>query len=163
VNIKVDYAVLRPTWFIQNFSTPFYQTIRERNQIVGVAKDGRVPFVSAEDVAQAAYDALVSNKSPNKDYYIVGPELFTYDEVAELLTEILGRKITYKRISIKEAEKNLVKYGLSQDFAARLVNIESEIGRGVAEAVFYADKSKKFVGKHTVRQYLEANRDTWVN
>ena len=84
-------------------------------------------------------------------------------EVAELLTEILGRKITYRRISIEEAEKDLVKYGLSQDFAARLVKIESEIGRGVEEGVFYADESKKFVGKHTLRQYLEANRDTWVN
>ena len=46
-------------------------------------KDGRVPFISVEDIAQAAYDALVSKESPNKDYYIVGPELFSYDEVSE--------------------------------------------------------------------------------
>ena len=69
--------------FPENFSTRFYQGIRERNEVFSVAKDGRVPFVSAEDIAQAAYDALVSKKSPNKDYYIVGPELFTYDEVSK--------------------------------------------------------------------------------
>ena len=74
--------------FPENFSTLFYQSIRERNELFGVAKDGRVPFVSTEDIAQAAFDALVSKKSPNKDYYIVGPELFTYDEVSKLQVQI---------------------------------------------------------------------------
>jgi uncharacterized protein YbjT (DUF2867 family) len=67
----------------ENFGTTFYESIRERNEIYGVAKDGRIPFVSAEDIAQAAYDALVSKQSPNKDYYVVGPELFSYDEVSK--------------------------------------------------------------------------------
>ena len=101
LNIKVDYTVLRPTWFMrtyfsmritkasadktftENFGTTFYQSIREQNEIYGVAKDGRTPFVSAEDIAQAAFDALVSKQSPNKDYYVVGPELFSYDEVSK--------------------------------------------------------------------------------
>ena len=115
VNSKVDYAVLRPTWFmrkclfnkkipirqnterknvffffIENFGTMFVQNIRDKNEIYSVAKDGRIPFVSVEDVAQAAVDALVSKKSPNKDYYIVGPELFTYDQASK--TPDLDRK-----------------------------------------------------------------------
>jgi uncharacterized protein YbjT (DUF2867 family) len=69
--------------FKENFGTTFYQNIREQNEIYGVAEDGRVPFVSTEDIAQAAYDALVSKKSPNKDYYVVGPELFSYDEASK--------------------------------------------------------------------------------
>jgi uncharacterized protein YbjT (DUF2867 family) len=65
----------------ENFGTTFYQSIRELNEVYGVAKDGRIPFVSTEDIAQAAFDALVSKQSPNNDYYIVGPELFSFDEV----------------------------------------------------------------------------------
>ena len=42
-----------------------------------------VPFVSAEDIAQAAFNALTSKQSPNKDYYVVGPELFLHDEVGK--------------------------------------------------------------------------------
>ena len=34
------------------------------------------------DIARAAYDALVDEKSPNTDYYVVGPTLYTYDEVS---------------------------------------------------------------------------------
>ena len=69
--------------FTENFGTTFYQSICEQNEVYGVAKDGRIPFVSTEDIAQAAFDALVSTQSPNKDYYVVGPELFSYDEVSE--------------------------------------------------------------------------------
>ena len=69
--------------FAENFGTSFCQSIHELNEVSGLAEDGRVPFISVEDVAQVAYDALVSKESPNKDYYMVGPELFSYDEASE--------------------------------------------------------------------------------
>lgn len=56
-------------------------SIREKNEIFSSAEDGRVPFVSAEDIARAAFDAFTAAKSPNKDYFLVGPELYSYDEV----------------------------------------------------------------------------------
>jgi len=162
VNIKVDYAVLRPTWFIENFGTLFYQSIREQNEICSATEDGRIPFVSVEDIAQAAYDALVSKKSPNKDYYIFGPQLFSYEEVARFLTEILGRKISFRRLSLDEEKKVFVGVGLEPEFAEYLATVESNVARGVEEDAFNAAGDNKFVGKHTLREYLEANRDIWV-
>ncbi|KAF8799696.1 NAD(P)-binding protein [Phlegmacium glaucopus] len=162
VDVKVDYAVLRPTWFMQNFSTLFAPSIREQNEASGLAKDGRVPFVSVEDIAQAAYDALVSKISPNKDYYIFGPELFSYVQAAELLTEILGRKITYRRISVDDVKNAYIGFGLDAEYADYLVDLESAIAKGKEEDAFNADESKKVVGKHTLREYFEANKDTWV-
>jgi len=162
LNIKVDYTVLRPTWFIQNFGTTFYQSIREKNEVYGVAEDGRIPFVSTEDIAQAAFDALVSKQSPNKDYYVVGPELFSYDEVAGLLTEILGRKITYRRLSTDEYKEIFLEEGIDPEYADDLVTVELEAARGVEEDIFNVDEDKKFVGKHTLRDYLVSNRYIWV-
>ena len=80
-----SYHQVVDTIFIENFSTLSYQSIREQNEFSGVAGDGRLPFISAQDIAQAAYDALVSKESPNKDYYIVGPELFSHDEASSKL------------------------------------------------------------------------------
>ena len=59
----------------------YYKTIREDNMIVSAAKDGKIPFVSVDDIAEVAFKALVDEKSHNTDYVVVGPELFTYDEV----------------------------------------------------------------------------------
>ena len=98
--IGVEYAVLRPTWFmgmhltlffwaglmqapLENFSISPVATnsIRVHNEIGSVAKDGRLAFVSVDDIAKAALDALLDEKSWNSDRYILGPELLSYDEV----------------------------------------------------------------------------------
>ena len=61
--------------------------IRAYNQIASAAKDGRLALVAVDDIAQAASDALLDEKSWNSDRYIVGPELFSYDEVCTLPRE----------------------------------------------------------------------------
>ena len=72
-----------PSVPLENFSvgpvTP--NSIRVHNEIGSVAKDGRVAFVSVDDIAKAALDALLDKKSWNTDRYVVGPELLSYDEV----------------------------------------------------------------------------------
>ena len=99
IDLGVEYAVLRPTWFTrefrtlrqctsfsdpplpENFSLLLGQQIKEFGQITTATGNGRIPFISAEDIAQAAFNALTAEKSPNTDYLLVGPELFSYDEV----------------------------------------------------------------------------------
>ena len=86
-----NLKIIADKTFTENFGTTFYQSIREQNEVFGVAKDGRIPFVSTEDIAQAAFDALVSEQSPNKDYYVVGPELFSYDEVSKSSSKLSAK------------------------------------------------------------------------
>ena len=79
------------------------------------------------------------------------------------MTEILGRKITYKRISIDEHKKVLTEFGkLAPEYVDWLVSIESKIATGIEEKAFNADEDKKYVGKHTLREHLKANRDIWI-
>jgi len=65
----------------ENISTVLRTTIRDMNSIINASGDGRIPFVSVDDVAQAAYNALFAENSPNTDYTVLGPSLYTYDEV----------------------------------------------------------------------------------
>lgn len=50
--------------------------------IATTAKDGKVPFIAADDIAETAFKALVDEPSHNTDHLIMGPELLTYDEVS---------------------------------------------------------------------------------
>jgi festuclavine dehydrogenase len=66
----------------ENFSEGQHQpTIRDNFQFYTASGDGKVPFVSADDIANVAFRALTDEKSHNTDHLILGPELFTYDEV----------------------------------------------------------------------------------
>ena len=78
------------------------------------------------------------------------------------MTEILGRKITYRRLSIDEYKKIFLEQGFEPEYADDLVTVELEAAKGVEESIFNMDEDEKFVGRHTLREYLESNRDIWV-
>ena len=43
--------------------------------------NGKLGFVSADDIVDVAAKALLDEKSHNTDHYIVGPQLLSYTEV----------------------------------------------------------------------------------
>ncbi|KAF8970143.1 ergot alkaloid A [Flammula alnicola] len=162
LDIGIDYTVLRPTWFQQNFGRNFYLSIRERNEIFSGTGNGRIPFVSIEDIAQAAFEALTAKKSPNKDLLVFGPDLYTYDEVAKLLSSVLGREITHKKLSTDETAKIFEGFGMNPEFAKMLASMEANAGKGREEELFNRSEDEKFIGKHTLLEYFQANRELWI-
>ena len=59
--------------------------IREESKIYSATGEGRIPWVSAEDVAAVAVRALTDRRAPNTEYLVLGPELLSYDEVCSVL------------------------------------------------------------------------------
>ena len=51
---------------------------------------------------------------------------------------------------------------MEPEYAVCMVNIQLEAARGTEEDIFNMDENKKFVGKRTLREYLEFNKDIWV-
>ncbi|KAF9474125.1 NAD(P)-binding protein [Pholiota conissans] len=121
IDIGVEYTVL------QNFGDTLTAGIRDGNQTVSATGDGRTPFVSTEDIAQVAFEALTAESSLNKDILIFGPKLLSNDDVAELFSSILGRKITHQRIPIEALEQTFVRIGLSQQYAKVLGKFETNV------------------------------------
>jgi hypothetical protein len=60
-------------------------TITQLNSIFTATQDGKIPFISADDIADVAFHALTDEKAPNCDLRISGPEVLTYDAVRLLL------------------------------------------------------------------------------
>ena len=59
-----EWTVLRPTWFLQNFSHQQHQiTIQQETAIYSATGSGRVGFIDASDIARAAVSALLEDKS----------------------------------------------------------------------------------------------------
>jgi festuclavine dehydrogenase len=69
----------------ENFSEGEHlQSIRDDNVIVSAAGDGKIPFVSVEDIARVAFHALTDEKIHSDEYHIVGPQLLSYDQVSKV-------------------------------------------------------------------------------
>lgn len=80
--------------------------------------------------------------------------------MAELLTEILGRKIIHKRQTEEERRLFYKGFGMDDVFADSLSKLETEGSKGVEESIFHA-KGTVF-GKHRLRDYFQENKELWV-
>jgi hypothetical protein len=52
--------------------------------IYSATDNGRIPWISADDIAEVAFRALTDEKSHNTDHVLVGKEMMSYDEVCDV-------------------------------------------------------------------------------
>jgi len=88
-----------PDSSVENFWEAFGQFILEEDSIPTVSGDGRFPFISIEDIATAAFDALTRKDSPNSDFYLLGPDLYSYDEVGRIYIRNFC-SLTFRRLPL---------------------------------------------------------------
>ena len=80
---EVEWAVLRPTWCQQDFEQPCHvKSIKDENKLYSATAKGKIPWVSADDIAAVAVQALTREDAPNTEYLVLGPELLGYDDVS---------------------------------------------------------------------------------
>jgi uncharacterized protein YbjT (DUF2867 family) len=59
-------------------------SIKNEGKVYSATSDGKISWISAEDIAACAFQALTSDDPPNTDYLILGPELLSYGDVSRL-------------------------------------------------------------------------------
>ncbi|KAF8150624.1 hypothetical protein B0H34DRAFT_665422 [Crassisporium funariophilum] len=158
--VGVDYCILRPTWFFENFTTEQVESIRDENTLYTATEDGKVPWISVEDIADEACSALLAEGKYDIERFILGPDLYSYDEIAELLSSILGRTITHTRLSETEVTNLCLSAGLQREWAEYLSSLDVGIAHGSEERVF--SRPDKVTGKRRLPDFLKANRNCWI-
>lgn len=129
-----DWAVLRPSWFMQNFSEgPHAATIREDGVIYSATDDGRVGFVDAEDIAATAVAVLTAQTPLNNDVVLTGPEALSYDKIAAIITAVVGRPVRHIRLEPADLTGRFVAQGLTPDYAETLTRLDRAIAAGAED------------------------------
>jgi len=106
----IPYTFLGASGFMQNFFM-YGQTIEAQNAIYTSTGEGKISLVDARDIAAVAVEALMGDGHDGKTYPITGPEAISYNQVAEIFSEVLGRKISHVSISEEDARKGVEEQG----------------------------------------------------
>lgn len=130
-----QWAVLRPSWFMQNFTGDHVhaRSIRERGEIVTATGDGRVAFIDADDIAEVAARALTDERPHNAAHLITGPEALSYADVAATLTRATGRTVRHRAVSREAMRDRLAATGLPDLFADLLAGMDEAIAGGAED------------------------------
>ncbi|MFF3754493.1 NAD(P)H-binding protein [Streptomyces sp. NPDC002018] len=154
-----EWAVLRPSWFMQNFTGDHAhaRTLRADGTVRTAAGGGRVGFVDAEDIAAVAVHALTAPRSPDTDLIITGPQALSYGDIAAILTQVTGRTITHRRLTYGQMRDRLAG-GMPAEFAAMLAGMDRAIAEGAEDRT--TDTVERLTGRPPGSFRAFAERET---
>ncbi|MFD7487546.1 NmrA family NAD(P)-binding protein [Streptomyces mirabilis] len=151
-----QWAVLRPSWFMQNFAgfTPHARSIREDGVILTATGDGRVGFVDAEDIAAVAVRALTDEQAPDADLILTGPQALSYDDVAAIITEVGGRPVVHRHLTFDQLRDRWAAE-IPLEFATMLAGMDRAIADGAEDRT--SDTVQRLTGRPpgTFRAFAE--------
>ena len=113
----LGYTLLRNNAYMQNFLM-MAPGIATTNGFSTATGDGRVGHIDARDVAAVAAEIAASPHAHQaKTYWPTGPEALSAGEVADVLTHVLHRTITFHPITVEEQLQAMINAGLPEAIA----------------------------------------------
>ena len=98
----VPHTLLRSNAYMQNVLA-LAPAIATTSSFGSSAGKGQIGMVDARDVAAVAA-SIASSPAPHagKTYWLTGPELISYYDVAAVLSRLLGRTISYRELTFDQ-------------------------------------------------------------
>jgi len=131
----LPHALLRANAYMQN-TLALAPVIAKTSSFGSSAGKGLVGMVDARDVAAVAAE-IAASPAPHagKTYWISGPELISNYDVADALSRLLGRTITYRELSFEENKNAMISAGVPEAIAKMNAQAFSLTAEGDAEWV----------------------------
>ncbi|HZG25983.1 MAG TPA: SDR family oxidoreductase [Chitinophagaceae bacterium] len=154
---RFDYTILMPTFFAQNFKNYEWDNIVQRGITFVPAGHGKVGFVDVEDIALVAATVLTEEGHGGKTYAITGPELLSYQEAAEQLSDVIGKTIHYANPSPEVYTQALKDAGAPDFIASYMIPVYSMITDG--KVAVLSDDVERLTGKKPTQLRVVLERD----
>jgi len=144
----IPYSHIRPGFFMQNITGLHLKEILEENTVFIPAGKSRTSFIDASDIGLAAATVLHEpEKHRNSAYTITGSEALDYYQVAEILSDLTGRRIKYAKPGLLQYRNYCIKErGLDRNFVNVTAALYFMTRMGTAEAITY--DFYRLTGKH---------------
>jgi len=122
---------LRPGFFFENLLWQF-EEMRDHGRIsFPLGGMRRYPMIATRDIGLVAARQLISRSWTGRIVMeLHGPADLSFDEVAEILSREIGRKITYVRCTAREAHSMMINAGLSENAADLMVEMFGAVQAG---------------------------------
>lgn len=96
---KVDWTILRASWFAQNFSESHFLDSILAGEVALPVGEVPEPFVDVDDIAEIAVAALTQPGHSGQLYELTGPRALTFAEAVGEISRATGRNIRCGNVS----------------------------------------------------------------
>jgi NAD(P)H dehydrogenase (quinone) len=158
----VPVTHLRPTLFAE-WLTYLAQAIREKSILPLPFGESRYAPIAAEDQGRVIARILRNPaEHAGKVYPLYGPSELSQHEIAEILTQVLGRTITYVAMEIQPFEQVLKDMGFNAHFIQHISAVAQDCRDGVCSGT--NDLVEKLTGQKPMpmTEYIAKNKALFV-
>lgn len=162
VESGIPYTFLRPNFYMQNFNTFYADGIKRRDSIALPAGEEPISFIDVRDVADVAVAAFTQEGHADQIYTLTGGEAITHYEVAKVLSEVLGRTITYINMPEDQFREVLKAAGRTEAMANGVIYLYAPVKQMLAAPV--TDDVQRVIGRapRTIRDYARDYAAVWA-
>lgn len=161
-NSGLPYNIIRPNWFMQNFNTYWVYGIKEHGAIRLPVGDGKAGFIDSRDISAVAAKLLTDDSRSGRAFTLTGPELLTHAEVAKVISDVTGKKVTFTDVEPEELKSVLLGAGLSADYTEILLTLLGFLKAGYSAVV--NGTVKEILGRDPIdfKTYAKDFKGSWV-
>ncbi|MFC7044185.1 SDR family oxidoreductase [Halobacteriaceae archaeon GCM10025711] len=155
------HTFLRASYFMQNLSEVHRPEVVERDEVFVPAGDGTLSFVDARDVAAVAAAVLIEPGHEGRAYDLTGPAALDFATVADVFTDVLGRRITYANPSRLAFARHVYRRGVPASLVAFMVLEYSVVRLGRSGRT--TDDVESVLGRppRSLRQFVRDHAETF--
>ncbi|MDO7906379.1 NAD(P)H-binding protein [Paenibacillus sp. JX-17] len=164
INHAPEWTILRPSYFMENFSEgPYRASILQEGRLYSAAGDGRIGFVSADDIAAVAVQALTAAHPLQRELIITGPQAITYGDAARIIGDALGRTVEHVHLTDQEFLEGMIRAGMTEAYANMMLGLEHRIRLEGSEDQT-ADTVLQVTGEAPVsfERFVQQNAEKWI-
>jgi uncharacterized protein YbjT (DUF2867 family) len=108
----IAFTFVRPNGFMQNYANFNGVTIKTQNAFYLPVGDGKVSYIDTRDIAAVAVAALTQDGHEGKAYEVTGLEAISNQEIAEIISQVVSRKINYVDVPEDAARSEMKQSGM---------------------------------------------------
>jgi len=114
VNCGIPYTLFKNGFYMDMITDFIGENVLETQTVFLPAKEGKVNFALRKEIAEALANVLTSEGHKNKTYDIGGEETVSFGRIADILTEISGKKINYVSPDAETYKQELAKHNVPE-------------------------------------------------
>jgi uncharacterized protein YbjT (DUF2867 family) len=129
---QANVTHLRAGYFMENTLWQVGPIQQQRSMFAAINGNTKIPMIATMDIASAAASALLNTSwSGKRIVEVQGAADITYNDVAKVLSEVLGLEVMYTQISHEQAKAGFVGMGASEHMADLLNQLSAGLDKGV--------------------------------
>ncbi len=146
---------LRPHFFMQT-TLMGANIVRDQGIIYHAMGAGKLGMIDARDIADVAAEVLTTDGHVGKGYTLTGPESISFDQLAEQLSEALGKDVKAVNVPVDAAKKSMTDMGFPEWAAGAFADYFVAYSNNYGD--YFTDDVKNITG-HSARRYKEFAAD----